>query len=106
MRCLKCGGDFPYEEAIFCPHCGFKLKDVTVEKLFLPTPHGGIRSEISYFDENGNPCSKLVAAKIEVKEFDKDGKEVHSFRAHKRTAEEKAKEDEEREKRKQAEHKE
>ena len=93
MRCLKCGEEFPYENAIFCPSCGFKLKEITVEKLYLPTPNGGIRSEISYFDENGKPCSKLMAAKIEVKEYDKEGKEVHSFSAHRRTAEEKAEEE-------------
>lgn len=84
MRCLKCGKEYEHENAVYCPHCGFKLKEVTVENVYLPTPHGGVRSEISYFDDSGSPCTKLNAVKMEIHEFDKNGKEVYSFTAAKK----------------------
>lgn len=83
MKCLKCGIDLP-EEAYFCSECGAKIRDKITDKIFLPTPHGGVMSEISYFDEEHNPCAKDKAWFMEVAEYNDEGDRVYYFTAKRR----------------------
>ena len=43
------------------------------EILEGPTPAGGVRSEIYYFDRSGNSVDKSKAVRVIIRELDKDG---------------------------------
>lgn len=46
---------------------------VTKESSFGKTPAGGVRSEIYYQDDDGNPVDKKKATRAEIVEYDKNG---------------------------------
>lgn len=80
MMCLKCGAGMP-DGAYFCADCGAKLRDKVSDKVYLPTAHGGVMSEASYFDREHKPCTKDKAYFMEVCEYDDEGKQVYRFTA-------------------------
>ena len=41
-----------------------------------PTPNGGVRAEIRFRDEAGDPADEAVATRAEVVEYDAAGREV------------------------------
>jgi hypothetical protein len=73
------------EEAYFCAQCGSKLKNKTSDKIYMPTPHGGVMSEASYFDREHNPCTKDKACFMEIAEYDEEGTRVYKFTARKKS---------------------
>lgn len=41
------------------------------------TPHGGVRAEKRYMDDDGNPADRKIATRYEIVEIDEDGHYVH-----------------------------
>jgi hypothetical protein len=41
-----------------------------------PTPNGGVRSVAYFKDSDGEPADESVATRIEIVEYDADGKEI------------------------------
>ena len=50
------------------------MADSTREVRNHHTPSGGVRSEILYRDDDGNPAPKIEATRAEIIEYDEDGK--------------------------------
>ncbi len=50
----------------------FKKDKSTYDMDYRVTPHGGVKSVESYWDKNGNPCSKDKARSIRFDEYDED----------------------------------
>ncbi len=50
---------------------------MTEEPIDGPTPSGGVRAIIYYFDDDHAPAEKDVATGCEAVEFDADGKAIH-----------------------------
>ncbi len=48
----------------------------TSKKDDSPTPAGGVRSEMFYMDDKGNPADESVATRCEIVEYDADGKAI------------------------------
>ena len=48
----------------------------TKESREGPTPNGGVRSEAYYSNDQGEPVDKSVATRIEIVEYDAEGKVV------------------------------
>ena len=83
MICLRCGREMP-EHAYFCGKCGAKMRDKVSEKVHHFTPHGGVATEVFYFDKDHNPCVKEKACFMEFREYDAAGTEIYKFTAHKK----------------------
>lgn len=45
-------------------------KNLFSERVNSPTPNGGVYSIAYFYDKNGNPCIKRIAARIVIAEFD------------------------------------
>lgn len=45
----------------------------TYEVREAPTPHGGVRTVVFYFDAYDQPCSKSKAKKMQILEYDSSG---------------------------------
>lgn len=42
----------------------------TYEVREAPTPHGGVRTVVFYFNAENQPCSKFKAKKMQILEYD------------------------------------
>lgn len=47
-----------------------------LERKDIPTPNGGAYSVVYYYDEEGNPCQKINAKKIQIVEYTKNGERI------------------------------
>jgi hypothetical protein len=60
--------------------CKTELEDRTMftkETKLGRTPNGGIYRTAFYKDDKGNLADKSVATRVEIVEYDQDGKEIH-----------------------------
>ena len=48
---------------------------MTIEKTG-PTPSGGVRSEVMFFDADNAPCEQESATHAEAIEYDAEGREI------------------------------
>ena len=48
----------------------------TCREVLGETLHGGVRTILYFFDENGTPCLEKGSKQLLAVEFDKDGHEV------------------------------
>ena len=83
MICLKCGAEMP-GKAYFCGKCGAKVRNKVSDTIHHLTPHGRVKTEVCYFDENHEPCVKEKACFMEFCEYDDTGTEIYKFTAHKK----------------------
>ena len=83
MICLKCGYEVS-ESAFFCKKCGAKIRNKISDTVHHFTPHGGVKTEVLYFDIDHEPCVKEKACFMEFREYDSDGNEIYKFTAHKK----------------------
>ncbi|MBR0413846.1 MAG: hypothetical protein IJI67_02095 [Clostridia bacterium] len=89
MICEKCGSQMP-EDAYFCGVCSAPIREKHSEKLYHPTAHGGVFSEVFFFDKEHLPCVKEAAWFMEIREYDEAGKEIYKFTAHRKQKKEDA----------------
>lgn len=83
MICLTCGAEMP-EHAYFCGKCGAKIRNKVSETFHHFTPHGGVETEVFFFDKNHEPCVKEKAWFMEFCEYDAAGNEIYKFTAHRK----------------------
>ena len=50
-----------------------KAKPGTFSVTEAPTPHGGVKTVVYFFDKEGEPCLEAEAAKLQILEYDASG---------------------------------
>lgn len=65
------------ERDILLSHGDVPPEDETQERIDEPTPNGGMYSIAYFSDAEGNPTTKENATRMEIVEFDRDGKQIH-----------------------------